>query len=227
MNTFIEPARGVRGAQKAETRERILAAARDHFESSGFEAANVRAIGASAGVAAGTVLLHFRDKRDLLHAALFDDLDRLIDEALAERTRARRFDRQLSALAQPFFAYYAARPRLSRTLLQEALLAEPPWRERYTAQIVRVSAHIAALADAAKARGELDAGANGPLLGAAFFSFYYFALLGWAQGALPSPGPLFDQLMAAHLHTVQPQKTSRAATKTTLSTSAKSIRRTS
>lgn len=190
-----------RDAQKEATRAKILAVARVHFERDGFDGASVRAIAADAGVAAGTVLLHFTDKRDLLHAALFDDLTRVIDAALASKTRG-RVEARLRALARPFFAYYAERPKLSKTLLAEALFAAPPWNERFSAQVTRVHAHIVGLVTDAKARDELPAEVDGPLVGAAFFSFYYFALLGWVQGALGDPVPLFERLLSEHLRGV-------------------------
>jgi AcrR family transcriptional regulator len=161
----------------------------------------VRAIAQEAGVAAGTVLLHFTDKRDLLHTALFDDLASVIDAALSARGQG-RLQTRLNALARPFFAYYAARPTLSKTLLREALLAESPWRERFTAQVTRVHAHVVGLVDAARAREEIVEDVNAQLLGAAFFSFYYFALIGWVQGALADPVPLFERMLAEHLRGV-------------------------
>lgn len=187
-----------RAVQKEETRKRILEIAREHFERDGFEGASVRGIAAEAGVAAGTVLLHFTDKRDLLHAALFDDLAALIEDETA-RPPTEPLHPALVGLAGRFFAYYGARPTLSRTLLAESLLAESPWRERFTGQVARVHAYIAALATEAKRRGELAPDADPALLGVTFFSFYYFTLIGWVQGALSDPAPLFERLLAEHL----------------------------
>lgn len=189
---------GKRGAQKEETRARILAVARAHFERDGFDAASIRAIAAEAGVAAGTVLLHYSDKRDLMHAALFDDLAQTIEEALSLPPHG-SFEVRLCAIARPFFAYYEARPILRKALLREALLAESPWRERFVAQVSRVHVHIATLAGEAKARGELAPDVDPIVLGASFFAFYYFALIGWVQGALTGPAPLFERLLAEHL----------------------------
>ncbi len=207
MNVFgkARPSRGgKRAAQKVETRARILEVARAHFERDGFEKANVRAIAADAGVAAGTVLLHFTDKRDLLHAALFDDLAALIAKttSAADESKNRSLEPQLRELVRPFFAYYAARPTLSKELLREAMLAESPWRERFTAQVSRVHLHVAGLVEQAKARGEIAADTDAPILGASFFAFYYFALIGWVQGGLPAPAPLFDRMLAEHLRGV-------------------------
>jgi AcrR family transcriptional regulator len=192
-----------RDNQRQETRARILEVARAHFEREGFEGSNVRAIAADAGVAAGTVLLHFTDKRDLLHTALFVDLAATIERALEARPRG-RLEVRLRAVALPFFDYYAARPKLSKTLLREALLADSPWRERFISQVARVHTHVVELATAAAANGEIAKDANAALFGAAFFSFYYFALIGWVQGALPDPMPLFERLLGEHIRGLTP-----------------------
>jgi AcrR family transcriptional regulator len=178
--------------------------ARAQLERVGYEATSIRSVAGEAGVAAGTVLLHFRDKLDLLHAALFDELTRTWAQARlaaqpAQRTRARPLEEDLTALARAFFDYYAARPALSRALLRESLFAAPPWSARFAAQVAEVHGHVVALAAAAEARGELGPGLDGPLLGAAFFSFYYFALLAWLQGGHPDPARLFRRLLAQHL----------------------------
>ncbi len=212
MNAFSDtaPPTKKRAAQKRETRARILEVARDHFERDGFEAANLRAIAGEAGVAAGTVLLHFHDKLDLLHAALFDDLAAVVEAVLGAPKRG-RLETRLREIARAFFAYYAARPSLSRALLRESLFAASPWRERFTEQVARVHAHIARLVASAKAKGEVDASLDPIVLGASFFSFYYFALIGWAQGALADPMPLFERMLREHLRHAAPSGEKRTA----------------
>lgn len=200
MNPFGEPKRKPRPLQKVETRARIVDVARAHFERHGFEKANVRAIAADAGVAAGTVLLHFTDKRDLLHAALFDDLAVIISTTTAAPIAGREsLETRLRGLVRPFFAFYTKRPALSKALLREALLAESPWRERFTSQVTKVHGYLVALVEDAKAKNELVSTTDAVTLGASFFAFYYFALIGWVQGALSDPAPLFDRMLAEHL----------------------------
>lgn len=192
-----------RHARKQATQARILDVARLHFERDGFDAANIRAIASESGVATGTVLLHFSDKTGLLHAALHDDLEKAIARCLAAKTRGPLLSR-LAAVARPFYAYYAARPRLSRTLLRESLFAEEPWRERFTNQVVRVTTHVAMLVEQAKADGELPRTTDAGLLAVAFAAFYYFALLGWVQGGIDDPLALFKRLMAQQLGEARP-----------------------
>ncbi|HTN83262.1 MAG TPA: TetR/AcrR family transcriptional regulator [Sorangium sp.] len=202
MNAFTQKP-GRRDAQKDATRARILETARDHFERHGFEAASVRAIAADAGVAAGTVLLHFEDKRALLHAALFDDLAATAAEAVRDEEPG-TLEERLHRLAAAFFGYYARRPALSKTLLRESLFADPPWQARFAEQVAVAHGRVAALFEAARARGEVAEGADAALFGVAFFSFYYFALIAWVQGAHPAPVALLDRLVAQHLCGLRP-----------------------
>src|SRR5688572_21283368 len=108
-----------RADRKAETRARILEIARAHFERHGYEDTNLRAIAAEAGIAAGTILVHFEDKRDLLHAALFDDLTATAERAVSTVPRG-KLEKQLHHIVATFLAYYERRPALSRVLLQES-----------------------------------------------------------------------------------------------------------
>ncbi|HEX8705096.1 MAG TPA: TetR/AcrR family transcriptional regulator [Myxococcaceae bacterium] len=198
-----------RAEQKTETRRLILEVAKRHFETKGFAGTNIREVAREAQVAAGTVLLHFRDKEDLLHAALFEDLEHEIAEALRTVPKGTLEDR-LAYLTRRMFGFYEARPALSRTLLKESLMASPPWAERFAGQVTRVHQRIAEFADEAAQLGELASGANTALLGAAYFSFYYFALIAWVQGGLPDPVGLVQRLVRQHLDGLRPPPAPRA-----------------
>jgi AcrR family transcriptional regulator len=192
------PVRQPRRARKEATRARILEVARLHFEREGFEGASIRAIASESAVASGTVLLHFTDKRGLLHAALYEDLEQAIARCLATKPQGSLLAR-LCAVARPFYAYYAQRPKLSRTLLRESLFADEPWRERFNQQVLRVTTHVAMLAVQAKADRKLPQTTDAQLLSVAFAAFYYLALIAWAQGGITDPLVLFRLLMAQHL----------------------------
>src|SRR6266536_4205889 len=62
-----------RAAKSAARREAILAAALDEFSAQGFAATRLDDVARRAGVAKGTIYLHFRDKE-----ALFQDLVRSV-----------------------------------------------------------------------------------------------------------------------------------------------------
>jgi AcrR family transcriptional regulator len=197
VNTFIE--RPVtRKAGKQATRARILEVAKAQLESLGFERTSIRGVAQGARVASGTVLLHFPDKRELLHAALFEDLERTW-AAVRDTKGKRTLRRDLSRIAKAFFDFYAQRPALSRALLRESLFAEPPWASRFAAQVADVHRHVATLAARAKERGEIEDRIDSDVLAASFFAFYYFALLAWLQGGHGDPLGLFERMLAEHL----------------------------
>lgn len=192
-----------RAAQKEATRRIVLDAAKEEFAREGFENANLRAIAARAGVSAGTVLHHYGDKQELLHAALFDDLDRTLSRALAKPGPG-PLESQLSRLTQTIFRYYQRRPRLSRALLKESLFANEPWAERFAAQTAEVHASLARLVEDAKERGEIRNDVVPALVGVAYLSFFYFALIAWVQGAHRTPVPLVEQLLHQHIEGLRP-----------------------
>src|SRR5215813_767162 len=64
---------GARAQKSAARREAILAAALDEFSAQGFAAARLDDVARRAGVAKGTIYLHFRDKE-----ALFQELIRSV-----------------------------------------------------------------------------------------------------------------------------------------------------
>lgn len=194
-----------RAAQKENTGRAVLEAAREEFERVGFEAANLRAIAARAGVSAGTVIHHFKDKRELLHAALFDDLELTLEKVLADPGPG-PLEAQLKRLTRGVFRYYQRRPALSRAMLKESLFAEGAWGKRFTAQVGRAHGVVAALATQAIARKELRAGASAPLFAAAWFSFFYFALIGWVQGGRANPAALVERMVEQHLEGLRPRR---------------------
>jgi AcrR family transcriptional regulator len=209
MNAFTkEP--GLRQTQKAETREAVLEAARDEFEAVGFEAASVRGIAGRAGVSAGTVLHHFGEKRELLYAALFHGLEATLDRALASASRRRGLEQSVSTLGAAVFSFYLARPTLARTLLKESLFADGPWAGRFLGQLQRVHVRLTELVREAITRRELIAGVDAEPVAGAWLSFFYFALIGWTQGAHPSPILLVDRLFEQHLAKLRSPPRSRS-----------------
>lgn len=206
----VVPAMQGRAAQKEGTQQRILEVARVHFERHGFDGASFRGIAQEAGVASGTVVLHFVDKRGLLHAALHDDLASVVARGVAADVKGTIVDR-LAAVVAPAYAYYARRPALSRTLLESALFADPPWRERFGAQAAAAHGRMVVLATEAKTRRELARDADPALFATAAMSLYYATLLVWCGGGCPDPLALFRVLLAQHVRGVSPRRPARGA----------------
>lgn len=71
---------GLRQAQKAATRERVLAAARELFATQGYEGATIRQIATMAGVSVGSVFTTFASKGQILSEVMLARLDGLYAE---------------------------------------------------------------------------------------------------------------------------------------------------
>jgi AcrR family transcriptional regulator len=93
---------------KAETRRRILEAARGRFTESGFEAATTREIAAEAGIAVGTLFNYFPSKEAIAMA--------MVAEALGEARRGFEVGPRGDSLAEDLFALIAAELRGLRPL---------------------------------------------------------------------------------------------------------------
>ncbi|MBN8989716.1 MAG: helix-turn-helix transcriptional regulator [Rhizobiales bacterium] len=82
VSAKVEPARPAsnRAERAAERREAIIAAAMDEFIAQGFAATRLDDVAKRAGVAKGTIYLHFKDKE-----ALFEELIRMAIVPLVNR----------------------------------------------------------------------------------------------------------------------------------------------
>jgi TetR/AcrR family transcriptional regulator len=105
----IEKKPGRREAVRAFKRDAILRAAKLIFARDGLEGATLRAIAAEAGIAVGTVYLHYPAKEalyaDMLAGSLADLLKHLRD-AVAKAGQ----DDQVRAAVMAFYGFYRARP---------------------------------------------------------------------------------------------------------------------
>lgn len=100
---------GRREAVRAFKREAILQAARKIFARDGLDGATLRAIAAEAGIAVGTVYLHYPAKESLyaeMLAGSLADLQKHLRDAVAKAVP----DAQLMAGALAFYDFYRQRP---------------------------------------------------------------------------------------------------------------------
>lgn len=206
MATRRKPAS--RAEKTLATKAEVLRAARDEFERVGFEAASLRNIAAQAGVSAATVLHHAGDKHELLHAALYADLEHTLSRAFDDLD-ANGLEDELLEVAERVFAYYRHRPQLSRVLLKESLFAEGPWSQRFVEQVSTVHVRIAELVRRAVERGEFRADAKPVLVATAWFSYFYFGLIGWVQDSVDDPVELVRALFQQLLDGLRPTTRSK------------------
>ena len=104
---------GVREQQKQATRAKVIDAARDLFDSEGYEETTIRAIAEKAGVSVGSVFTTFASKAEILGqimaervAALAAELERVVPHL-----RGSVVDR-LSALLAIHYDFQMRRPKL-------------------------------------------------------------------------------------------------------------------
>lgn len=169
-----------RDDQKAATRRAILDAACELFDQNGYEETTMRLVSQRAGVALGTIFVHFPDKTALLLAAFEVDVGRVVDDAFAtmppEDLRA-----QLLHLSGALYDFYARRPRLSRVLVQNALFLQSNGRFSTGAQVQEFITGVEQACAAAVERGELRADVVAADAALGFFADYFLVLIGALQ----------------------------------------------
>ncbi|HEY1101666.1 MAG TPA: TetR/AcrR family transcriptional regulator [Myxococcota bacterium] len=208
--------------QAAATRQRLLAAARVLFAARGFDDTNLRDVAAGAKVAVGTVFVHFADKSDLLHACLYDELERVLDATLATSTSGPLLDR-IGVVGDAVFGFYEQNAALSKTLLRHSLLAQGPWAQKFAAQLGRAHGAVAGFVVEARAVGEVRHDVDVTMFALAFLSFFQFSLTSWVQGAHPNAHTWWKRLLVQHVDGVRPTVTA-ATTATTTTTEPESTK---
>src|SRR2546430_1506823 len=163
-----DAARNPRAARQAERRESILAAALEEFSASGFAATRLDDVARRAGVAKGTIYLHFRDKE-----SLFQELVRtMLSPVVGTLEAARTADLPARAVAEAIADLFVREILTTRRKdVIRLIIAEgprfPKLAEFYYREVIeRVTAAMRALMTRAVARGELphDALARFPQL---------------------------------------------------------------
>jgi AcrR family transcriptional regulator len=167
-----------RQEQKDETRQRLLVAARNVLEREGLTGATSRKVATEAGVAVGTVFLHFERVEHLVAALLDEHLARAVPRALRAATRKAGLIAQLTHAARALFESYDAEPDLARASLAASLFgpSEDPRLHQFAAW---VSQRLAAAVEA----GEVEP-IDPELAFQVYFSLYFTALVAGLRGAL-------------------------------------------
>jgi AcrR family transcriptional regulator len=169
----------IRARQKQRTRSGLVAAAREVFAAEGFDAATIREIARRAGVATGTVFVHFPDKHALLAEVLHEALQAALEEAWRTLPMGTLTD-QLLHLADRLYQQYAAQPELARVLVKESLfMAGEPGR--------RLDAHRSDFHERVEGLVLAAARPGGPPpkeVAHAFFALYLAILVAGLRGEL-------------------------------------------
>jgi AcrR family transcriptional regulator len=170
----IAPSR--RERRKADTRRRLLAAARKLFVEKGFDATRPQDIAQAADVAAGTFYVHFAHKRDAFLAFTEEVSDELAAR-FAEHVRGAdafgtRLDRALQALCD----YSEANPGVLAAVFADAAVCAaelPPGKSLRD----RLGASLASTLRLAMASGEVHADVDPDLIAHGTVGFIHSALV--------------------------------------------------
>jgi AcrR family transcriptional regulator len=155
--TKIGRSRRPRAEQSALRKEAILAAALEEFSAQGFAAARLDDVARRAGVAKGTIYLHFRDKETLFQELVRSQLSPVV--SMLEKARA--MDLPLRAAAEGLVTMFAReifatrRKDVIRLIISEGQRF-PTVAEFYYHEVVeRIANVVRGLAQRALERGEL------------------------------------------------------------------------
>ena len=176
---------GRRVEQKAATRERIVQAAWELFNRDGYDGTTTKAVAERAGVAAGTVFVHARDKPELLFLVMSSMIAETIGEAFRTLPPQAPFIDQVLHLFRGPVSYYGRHPQVGRAFLKTMPGADGPNAQKLNAQTFAFIERLAGLVRAAGERGELARELDANLAARAIFALYFVSLLAWLNGVAP------------------------------------------
>lgn len=196
MSTEKKPGR--RERNKQAKRLRIKEAAWELFRQKGFEATTTREVAERADIAAGTLFLYARDKRDLLLLVFHDELARTVEEAFSSLPQEGGLIERLVHIFGRFFRLYAENRSLGRAFLKELLFGEGARREEMVALTAATQGKIAEQIEHAKARGEVARDIPSDSAAANCFALYLAVLSVWL-GDWGGPTPAPEQMLRSSL----------------------------
>ena len=166
-----------RSQQKEATRMLILETAKRQFSELWFAKTTIRIIAKEAGIAVGTLFVHFPDKSALLAATLHEIITQHTQEAFETVPASAPILHKLLHLARHLYSYYAEDPALSRILLKEVLFMSGEWGAAHNQQAQEFIVAVTALLQTAQSDGELPGNVNCITLAVGFFAHYLFVLI--------------------------------------------------
>lgn len=166
-----------REASKNETRQLILAAARQLFAQKGMEDCTIRDIARQAGVSPASVVVHFKSKTALLEEALHRDIENMLNEAIASLPQDQALLDRLMHLAKGFFRFYGRNRNLYRALLRHTIFEPSGETPNITKQTERYIQFLSGILEEEKTRGLIRPEVDATVAAGAIFSLYIGALI--------------------------------------------------
>ncbi|MEL0613177.1 TetR/AcrR family transcriptional regulator [Marinomonas arenicola] len=111
----------LRQTQKANTRSAIKRVAKHAFLTKGIEATSTRFLSEQAGIAVGTLFVHFPDKLSLVKDIFFDEMDAALREAADAQSACLSPSDYLLQMADVLFSFYDKYAEFARLVLFDSL----------------------------------------------------------------------------------------------------------
>jgi len=146
---------GRREQNKIEKRSRLMAAARQLFQTDGL-AATTNAIAQAAGVGEGTLYLYFVSKEDLIVEVFRDDIRRTWNDAFALVRPSDRVVEQVIGVFSRVTSVHERDADLARIWFRELPFASPSTQDAANDVVAWAQHRLEALLEAARTRSELD-----------------------------------------------------------------------
>jgi AcrR family transcriptional regulator len=173
---------GLRERKKTEKARLIRDAARQLFQTRGYEATTLRDVAALADVGFGTVSAYATDKAGLLAMLFVDDLEQLPPLFGAADARQPLAD-QLTGNFLTLYAFWARNPELSRIVLpQMEFYNSNPFTDAILKRRQQLQADLAVWLTACQRTGRVAPGIDTAQAAATLFSVYTSALRDWITG---------------------------------------------
>ncbi len=186
---------GRREQNKIEKRSRLMAAARQLFQSDGL-GATTAAIAQTAGVGEGTFYLYFASKEDLIIEVFRDDIGRAWNDAFALVRPADPVVEQIIGVFSGVTSVHERDADLARVWFRELPFASGSTQDAANNVVAWAQHRLEALLDAGRTRGELDANVDTSTLARMCLDLWIALMIRRHSGAITATAAI-ERLAAA------------------------------
>ncbi len=171
---------GIRELTRQEHQHRIMAAARELFAELGYQQATLRQIAAKAGITAAALFNHVKGKRDLVYLLLNEEIDKIVDVALASPRHWQSLRDKILTITEHYMRMFGSEPVLSRTLLTEIVALSPGDElSRYLTTSGKLVDGLERMVAEAQASGEIQSQEEAKVIARNIFFLFAASLRFW------------------------------------------------
>lgn len=189
-----------RAHNRADKRARITAAARALFTAKGYEAATMREVARSAGVASGTVFTYARTKDTLLLLVFHDEMLDIVERGFADAMAIKGADLvdRLMTYFGAMVSYHEQDRSLAQSLMRGLGHLTDDEQRALVAELMRnLYERLGLLIEEARKTGEVSDSCPIHSATRTIFSTYYLHLIALLNGVLERA--FFDRLLRSDL----------------------------